>query len=168
MTKQTLLFLFFASMFLCSQNIIYGQQKKSEIRIHESIKLETDKVFDKLVQVRRHFHENPELAGKEKITQEVIKKYLLDLGIHVETNIYGYAVVGILKGDKKGKKIAWRADMDALPNDFPDKVDFKSKVKGVQHGCGHDVHMAIALGIAEVLSKNKKSLHGTVYFALPI
>lgn len=54
--------------------------------------------------------------------------------------------------------------MDALPNDFPDKVDFKSKVKGVQHGCGHDIHMAIALGIAEVLAKNKKSLNGTVYF----
>lgn len=54
--------------------------------------------------------------------------------------------------------------MDALPNDFPDNVDFKSTLKGVQHGCGHDVHMAIALGIAEVLAKNKKDLQGTVYF----
>lgn len=54
--------------------------------------------------------------------------------------------------------------MDALPNDFPDKSDFKSKVKGVQHGCGHDVHLAVALGIAEVLAKHKKSLQGTVYF----
>ena len=93
MTKQTLLFLFFASTFLCSQNIIYGQQKNSEIKIHESIQLETDKIFDKLVQVRRRFHENPELAGKEKMTQEFIKNYLLDLGIHIETNIYGHAVV---------------------------------------------------------------------------
>ena len=95
MTKQTLLFLFFASMFLCSQNIIYGQQKKSEINIHESIKFETDKIFDKLIQVRRDFHENPELAGKEKRTQDVIKKYLSDLGLQVQTDIYGYAVVGI-------------------------------------------------------------------------
>lgn len=70
----------------------------------------------------------------------------------------------ILKGAKKGKKIAWRADMDALPNDFPDNVDFKSTIKGAQHGCGHDIHMAIALGIAEVLAKNKESLQGTVYF----
>jgi metal-dependent amidase/aminoacylase/carboxypeptidase family protein len=130
----------------------------------ESIKLETDKFFDKLVNVRRGFHENPELAGKEKQTQETIKKYLLDLGLEVETNIYGNSVVGILNGGKRGKKIAWRADMDALPNDFPDDVDFKSKVKGVQHGCGHDVHMAIALGIAEVLSKKKESLDGPVYF----
>lgn len=164
MTKQILLLLFIVNVFFCSQNIIYGQRKNSEALIHESIKIETNKIFDKLIQVRRDFHENPELAGKEKRTQDVIKKYLLDLGIQVETDVYGYGVVGILKGAKKGKKIAWRADMDALPNDFPDNVVFKSKVKGVQHGCGHDVHMAIALGIAEVLAKNKKSLHGTVYF----
>ncbi len=54
--------------------------------------------------------------------------------------------------------------MDALPNDYPDPEAFKSKIKGIQHGCGHDIHMAIGLGIAEVLSKNKKSLKGTVYF----
>lgn len=58
----------------------------------------------------------------------------------------------------------WRTDMDALPNDFDDNVDFKSIHKGVQHGSGHDVHMAIALGIAEVLVKHKKNLKGTVYF----
>lgn len=131
---------------------------------NESIKLETDKIFDKLVEVRRGFYENPELAGKERQTKETIKKYLLDLGLQIETDIYGYGIVGILKGAKKGRHIVWRADMDALPNDFPDEVTFKSKVKGVQHGCGHDIHMAIALGIAEVLSKNKESLEGTVYF----
>ena len=54
--------------------------------------------------------------------------------------------------------------MDALPQDFPDAVAFKSKIKGIQHGCGHDIHMAIGLGIAEVLAKNKESLKGTVYF----
>ena len=54
--------------------------------------------------------------------------------------------------------------MDALPNDFPDEVAFKSKNKGIQHGCGHDLHMAIGLGIAEVLAKHKASLNGTVYF----
>lgn len=163
MNKQILFLLLIVNIF-CMQYVVYGQQKKIEIAANESIQLETDKIFDRLVQIRRDFHENPELAGKEKRTQEVIKKHLLDLGLKVQTDIYGYGVVGILKGAKKGKKIAWRAEMDALPNDFPDKVDFKSKVKGVQHGCGHDVHMAIALGIAEVLAKNKKSLHGTVYF----
>ena len=163
MRKQILLPLFIVNAF-CMQHIIYGQKKNNTIDIRESIQLETDKIFDKLVQIRRDFHENPELAGKEKRTQEVVKQHLLDLGLQVETDIYGYGVVGILKGDKKGKNIAWRTDMDALPNDFPDKSDFKSKVKGVQHGCGHDVHMAVALGIAEVLAKHKKSLQGTVYF----
>ncbi len=151
-------------LFGCSLTTLKGQQKNSESTVHQSIKLETDKIFERLVQIRRDFHENPELAGKEKRTQEVIKKYLLDLGLQVETDVYGYGVVGILKGAKKGKKIAWRADMDALPNDLPDNVDFKSKVKGVQHGCGHDIHMAIGLGIAEVLAKNKNSVRGTVYF----
>lgn len=161
MKKQLLLFTIFV---IVQQNLVSGQQTNKQPIVQESIKLETDKIFDKLVQVRRGFHENPELAGKEKQTQETIKKYLLDLGLQVKTDIYGYGIVGILKGGKKGKRIAWRAEMDALPNNFPDKVDFKSKIKGVQHGCGHDIHMAIALGIAEVLAKNKKSLKGTVYF----
>ncbi|MGN7812314.1 M20 metallopeptidase family protein [Flavobacterium sp. 22076] len=160
--KQILLALLI--LIFSTQQILYGQKAKSNINIQESIKLETDKIFDKLVQIRRDFHENPELAGKEKRTQEVVKQHLLDLGLQVETDIYGYGLLGILKGDKKGKNIAWRTDMDALPNDFPDKSDFKSKVKGVQHGCGHDVHLAVALGIAEVLAKHKKSLQGTVYF----
>ncbi len=161
MKKQLLLFTIFV---IVQQNLVSGQQTNKQPIVQESIKLETDKIFDKLVQVRRGFHENPELAGKEKQTQETIKKYLLNLGLQVKTDIYGYGIVGILKGGKKGKRIAWRAEMDALPNNFPDKVDFKSKIKGVQHGCGHDIHMAIALGIAEVLAKNKKSLKGTVYF----
>ena len=141
-----------------------SQQKKDALPTHPTIILETDKIFDKLVDIRRNFHENPELAGGETQTQETIKRYLLDLGLQVETDIYGYGVVGILKGDKEGKRIAWRADMDAIASDFPDKVAFRSKVKGVQHGCGHDVHMAIALGIAEVLAKSRKHLSGTVYF----
>lgn len=139
-------------------------KKTKEFSTHASIQLQTDQIFNKLVQLRRDFHENPELAGNEIQTQKIIAQYLLDLGLEVETNTYGHGVIGILKGAKKGKKIAWRSDMDALRQDFPDDVIFKSKNKGIQHGCGHDVHMAIGLGIAEVLSKNKESLSGTVYF----
>ncbi|GEJ44136.1 peptidase M20 [Chryseobacterium sp. ON_d1] len=142
---------------ISSQNIKVQQ-------VHRSVQQDTDRIFDKLVALRRSFHENPELAGNEKQTQEKIKKYLLDLGLEVNTDIYGYGVIGILKGEKKGKKIAWRSDMDALPSDYADPEAFRSKVKGVQHGCGHDIHMAVGLGIAEVLAKNKKSLRGTVYF----
>lgn len=125
---------------------------------------ETDSIYNKLVAVRRELHAHPELAGNEVHTQAFIQQYLLGLGLEVETGTYGHSVIGILKGAKPGKKIAWRAEMDALPNDFPDEEEFRSTVKGVQHGCGHDVHMAIALGIAEVLVKHKASLAGSVYF----
>ncbi len=170
MKRLILTLLCFASSILPAQGFNNKKEEAilsknlNEQTVHQSIQKETDKIFNKLVNIRRDFHENPELAGKEKQTQEKIKKYLLDLGMEVQTESYGHSVVGILKGDQKGKKIAWRSDMDALPNDYPDPETFKSKIKGIQHGCGHDIHMAIGLGIAEVLAKNKQSLKGTVYF----
>jgi metal-dependent amidase/aminoacylase/carboxypeptidase family protein len=159
-----LISLMFANLFADAQTSSTNSSKNMRISTEENFKVETDQIFDKLVKIRRDFHANPELAGNEKQTQETIKQYLLALGLEVKTGIYGYGIVGILKGAKKGRRIAWRADMDALPNDFPDNVDFKSINKNVQHGCGHDVHMAIALGIAEVLAKHKNTLQGTVYF----
>lgn len=164
MKNIILICLLFANLLANAQTLTANSSEQKGIATEENFKLETNKIFDKLVETRRNIHQNPELAGKEKQTQEFIKKYLLGLGIEVKTGIYGYGIVGILKGAKKGKHIAWRADMDALPNDFPDNVEFKSKTKGVQHGCGHDVHIAIGLGIAEVLAKKKKTLQGTVYF----
>ena len=117
-----------------------------------------------MVEIRRDLHQNPELAGNEIRTAKVIADYLTDLGLKVKTGIAGYGVIGILKGKEDGKNVAWRADMDALLNDLPDDVSYKSKISGVQHGCGHDVHMAIGLGIAEVLAKNIDSIRGTIYF----
>lgn len=144
--------------------LVSAQQNSEATSVHQSIQSETDKVFNKLVEIRRDLHENPELAGHEVRTQKVLEKYLINLGLEVQKDLYGRSLIGILKGGKKGKKIAWRADMDALPGNNADKVSFKSKNKGIWHGCGHDVHMAIGLGIAEVLSKYKKELKGTVYF----
>ncbi len=143
---------------------LVGCKPSDEKTIHQKIENDTNKIFDSLVEIRRDFHEYPELAGNETRTSKIIAKYLSDLGLEVKTGIAGNGVIGILKGNKNGKNIAWRADMDALPNDFPDEVSYKSKVKGVQHGCGHDVHMAIGLGIAKVLAKNKDSINGTVFF----
>lgn len=154
---------FFLSLLL-SLSLLARCGEPQQASTHKWVNTETDKIYDKLVKLRRDLHANPELAGNEKRTQEVIKKHLLDLGMEVDTNVYGYGIVGILKGEKTGKKIAWRADMDALTNDFPDEVPFKSKIKGVHHGCGHDVHLAIGLGIAEILAKNKELINGTVYF----
>jgi len=143
MKIQLLLFLLLITLSGYSQN-------KKEALTRELVSAETDRIYDKLVKIRRDIYANPELAGNEKRTQEIIKKYLLDLGIEVKTDTYGHSIIGILNGEKKGKKIAWRAEMDALPNG--------------QHGCGHDVHMAVGLGIAEILAKNKESINGTVYF----
>ncbi|MEL6943273.1 MAG: M20/M25/M40 family metallo-hydrolase, partial [Bacteroidota bacterium] len=130
---------------------------------HQKIGKETEEIFDKLVEIRRDLSQYPELAGNEKRTAKVIAEHLSSFGLEVRTGVAGYGVVGILKGGKEGKNIAWRADMDAIPNRFAEKV-FGAKKMAIHHACGHDVHMAIGLGIAEVLSKNKASIKGSIYF----
>lgn len=120
-----------------------------------------NEIFEELVAIRNDLHNNPELAGEEKRTSKIVKDYLLDLGLEVKTGLGGYGLVGILNGSKKGKKVAWRADMDAALHVFDNKLNFKPQVA---HICGHDVHTTIGLGMANVLSKMKDSLEGTVYF----
>ena len=142
----------------------FGQNATTPSSIYQSVKSHTEEIFDSLVKIRRDFHMNPEISKQEKRTSKVVAEYLRNLGLEVKTNVGGYGVVGILKGGKKGRKIAWRADIDAMPSDAPDVVDFASKNEGVRHICGHDVHTTIALGIANVLSQQKEDLEGTVYF----
>jgi metal-dependent amidase/aminoacylase/carboxypeptidase family protein len=142
---------------------IFGQTAEID-RSHLKIQEQTDQIFDSLVNLRRDLHMYPEVSGNERRTSNKIIKYLKALGLEVKTNIGGYGVVGILKGSKPGKKIAWRADMDAMPSKAPDLVDYKSKNEGVRHICGHDVHTTVALGIANVLTHQKENLEGTVYF----
>lgn len=143
---------------------VYGQSSISETSVHDLIKMHADELFDSLVNVRRDFHMYPELPGEEQRTSKKIENYLLDLGLEVKTNIGGYGVIGILNSGKEGKRIAWRADIDAVFTDAPDVVDFASKHTGVRHICGHDVHTTIGLGMANVLSRMKDDLNGTVYF----
>jgi metal-dependent amidase/aminoacylase/carboxypeptidase family protein len=130
----------------------------------DAIRSQTDSLFEKLVGIRRDLHEHPEQAGNETRTSATIAARLRELGLEVQTGHYGHSVVGILRGGHPGKTIAWRAELDALPGDFADHAPFKSRTAGVHHACGHDIHIAIALGIAEVLSKNRQSLHGTAVF----
>ena len=158
----------FRSIF-CSAAMLFqlsamSQNNKIVPPVHQSIQVSANQMADQLVQIRRTLHQHPELAGKENQTQAFLQKYLVNLGLEVITQTDGYGIIGVLKTGKKGKKIAWRADMDALPNDFPDPVDSKSTQAGVQHGCGHDIHMTIALGMAQVLAKNMEQLSGTFYF----
>ncbi|WP_318308272.1 M20 metallopeptidase family protein [Flagellimonas crocea] len=141
---------------------VFGQKKEKDI--HTQIQQRTEEIYDSLVQLRRDFHMYPEVGGEEQRTSQKIAEYLIALGLEVRTGIGGHGVVGILKGARPGKKIAWRADIDAMPSKAPDVVEFKSKNEGVRHICGHDVHTAVALGIANVLSHEKEKLEGTVYF----
>ncbi len=140
------------------------QHNASRPIANDTIRLQTDKLFEKLVSIRRDLHEHPELAGNETRTSATIAKHFRELGLEVKVGQYGHSVVGILRGEHPGKTIAWRADLDALPGDFADPALFKSRTRGVHHACGHDIHMAIGLGIAEVLAKHRESLHGTVVF----
>lgn len=131
-----------------------------------------DALEPKIIAWRRDFHEHPELGNHEVRTADIIAKHLRSLGIEVKTCVATTGVVGILKGDKPGPVVALRADMDALPVTERVNVPFASKVTttyngeqvGVMHACGHDSHMAILMGVAEVLSGMKKDIHGTVKF----
>ncbi|MBP6749669.1 MAG: amidohydrolase [Xanthomonadaceae bacterium] len=131
---------------------------------HDAVRAQTDDIYGKLVGIRRDLHKHPELAGDEVRTSATIVAHLRELGLEVQTGLYGHSVVGILRGAHPGKTIAWRADLDALPGDVPDTSPFKSRTPGVHHGCGHDVHVAIALGLAEMLARHRESLHGTAIF----
>lgn len=129
-----------------------------------SIGEQTDALFASLVVLQRDLHKHPELAGAEARTQDVVARHLRQLGLEVQTGQYGRSVIATLRGAYPGRTIAWRAELDALPSDFPDDVPHRSQTPGVQHGCGHDVHIAIALGIASVLAARRADLHGTIVF----
>jgi len=118
-----------------------------------------------LIEQRRDFHMNPELSNREVRTAKVVADRLRALGFdEVKTGIAKTGVVGILKGGKPGGIVAWRADMDALPVIAELKVPYRSKNPGVHHACGHDAHVAIALGAAEILTKMRSEIPGTIKF----
>ena len=126
----------------------------------------------KVIEWRRHFHQYPELSNREVKTAAIVADHLKKLGIEVQTGVAKTGVVGLLKTGKPGPVIALRADMDALPvterNSLPyaskEKAVFNDQETGVMHACGHDTHVAILMGVAEILSKNKSDLKGTIKF----
>jgi amidohydrolase len=121
---------------------------------------------------RRDIHEHPELGNEEKRTAALVEAQLKKLGLEVQTGVARTGVVAILRGGKPGPVVALRADMDALPVTESVNIPFASKARttyngqevGVMHACGHDTHVAMLLGAAEVLSQVKKDLPGTVKF----
>ena len=131
-----------------------------------------EKVEKKVIEWRHHIHENPELSNREYKTAAYVAAHLKSLGIEVQEGVAKTGVVGVLKGGQPGPTIGLRADMDALP--VKERVDlpWASKAVGeylgeevpVMHACGHDTHVAILMGVAEVLSQVKDDIRGTVKF----
>ena len=154
-------------LFFCASNINAQKSNYSAL-----ISTAADKIESKVIAWRHDIHEHPELGNHEVRTAALIAKHLQSLGIEVKTGVGITGVVGILKGDKPGPVVALRADMDALPVEEKNNLPYCSKVKtmyngketSVMHACGHDAHVAILMGVAEILSGMKKELKGTVKF----
>lgn len=163
--KIPLLFITLISLFSCQ--LLAQKSNYSELIIKNAEKIE-----QKVIAWRHDLHQNPELGNREFRTAALVAKHLQSLGIEVTGKVAFTGVVGILKGDKPGPVIALRADMDALPVEEKNDLPFASKVKtmyngketSVMHACGHDTHVAILMGVAEVLAGMKKDLKGTVKF----
>jgi len=122
------------------------------------------KIKNTIIETRRDLHKHPELSFKEFRTSKIVSEKLEKFGFEVQTNIGKTGVVGILKGKHKGKTIAMRADMDALPIQEKSDVPYKSINDGIMHACGHDAHVAILLGAAEILSKKTNQINGNIKF----
>lgn len=123
-----------------------------------------DAIREEIVGIRRKIHQNPELSFEEKETTALVKEYLDKAGIETRPNGKTTGVIGILKGGKPGPVLALRADMDALKLTEATELPFSSGKPGVCHACGHDIHTAVLLGTAKILSGYREDLCGTVKF----
>ena len=154
--------------FLFVSGIAVHAQSKMPAQYDELVRAEMPKV----IEWRRDFHQHPELGNREFNTSKKVAEHLRKLGLEVKTGIARTGVTGILKGGKPGPVVMLRADMDALPVTEEVNLPFASKETseynhakvGVMHACGHDSHTAMLMGAAEVMSKMKKDVPGTVIF----
>lgn len=154
------------AIFAFSVNFVFAVDMSKEINSA------TEKIMPKVVEWRRHLHQYPELSNREFKTSKFIEEHLRALGLEVKTGIAKTGVVGILKGALPGPVIGLRADMDGLPVkervDLPfaskETSEYNGQTVNVMHACGHDTHIAMLLGTAEVLSGMKDKIKGTVVF----
>jgi amidohydrolase len=131
---------------------------------YENILSKAGGLRQKIVDLRRDFHQHPELGLQEFNTTKKVVEILKGLGIETKILVNGTGVQGYLKGSKPGRTIALRADMDALPIQEETGLPYKSQNDGVMHACGHDAHTAMLLGAAMILSESKKDLTGNIIF----
>ena len=143
-----------------------------ENNIYKKIESLSGKIENEVIRWRHHIHQNPELSNREFNTAKYVATHLKKLGLDVTENVAHTGVVAVLNGDKPGKTVALRADMDALPVTERVDIPFASRAKtiykdtevGVMHACGHDTHVAILMGVASVLTELKKDVKGKVKF----
>ncbi|MDQ0216836.1 amidohydrolase [Oikeobacillus pervagus] len=128
----------------------------------DSIVKSLENMFTETVSLRRYFHQFPELSFEEENTPKKIAEYLNSLGIKVRTDVGGRGVVGVIEGKYPGKTVALRADFDALAIQDQKEVEYKSKVPGKMHACGHDGHTAALLSVAKVLQEHRDHIKGKV------
>jgi len=127
---------------------------------------------DEIVRLRQQIHQNPELGNREFETARIVADHLRKNGLEVETDVAHTGVVGILRGGRPGPVVAVRADMDALPVTEDTDYAYKSTVRttylgqdvGVSHACGHDIHVAVQLGVVSVLASMREQIPGTIKF----
>lgn len=139
------------------------------VKTTDELKTEIAGRANDLVARRRHFHQQPELSLEERETAAAIAAHLRGLDFEVEEGVGGgYSVVGLLRGTaegaERGKTLAVRADIDALPVAELGEKEYISRRPGVMHACGHDGHIAIGMALAEVLAARRDQLRGTVKF----
>lgn len=139
------------------------------------IRGKAEEIAPKLVEIRRQLHRFPELGFEERETAALAAEFLRGIGLEVQEGIAGTGIIGLLRGSaqgdglpdgqqRPGRTIAVRTDMDALPVQEQNDMEYKSRRAGVMHACGHDAHMAVALGSAAILVGMRDKIHGNVKF----
>ncbi|HEY5822988.1 MAG TPA: amidohydrolase [Cyclobacteriaceae bacterium] len=159
--------IFFIALIFVNGSVLGQNSDRQKI-----MRTRVDAIEKKVIQWRQDIHQHPELGNHEFRTAALIADHLRSLGMEVRTNVAVTGVVAVLKGDKPGPVVALRADMDALPvienNSLPfastTRAIYNDQETGVMHACGHDAHVAILMGVAEVLSGTKKYMKGSVKF----
>jgi len=161
-----------ALLIIAITSTAFAQTPTATAAITQSAARRIDQVMPKVVAWRRDIHQNPELGNRETRTAKLVADHLRSLGLEVKTGVAHTGVVGVLRGGKPGPVVALRADMDGLPVTEQVNLPFASKVRttyngqevGVMHACGHDNHVAILMGVAEVLAGMRNELAGSVKF----
>ncbi len=152
-----MLFVFFSLLFYSSS---FAIDSKTAFRIEKSIKDH----YQEIINTRRFIHMNPELSNREIETAKLIASKLLSMGFEIRTGVAKTGVVALLRGAQKGQTVAIRADMDALPIQEKTGLTYESLNPGIMHACGHDIHTAIVLGTAMILSDLRDKIKGNVKF----